>query len=303
MPGITGYFGGKNSMSKWIYSFIPKNIEYYIEIFSGSFAIYFNENFDDCKNIIYNDFNKLQTNFMHCCMDYNKMLFEIEKSLLPGGSLYCDRSEINDIKKYYRDLYTDIKNPLKNDFYDNMDFDFPDYNRGVIYSFMISSAFNSCHARGAGFSGFSSSGKLKLNTIINKLNKDEYRKKIDKISKIEYLDFEKLIEKYDSEKAYFYADPPYKHTDGNGTHDKDYGSEHIFGDESHYRLAKLLQNAKARWSLSYYYFPELEEWYPKNKYYWYDKEFHRSSASFSNDTKGKELLILNYNPETGEKLN
>ena len=74
MAALTGWFGGKNSMSNWIYSNIPKDIKNYVEVFSGSMAIYFNEDFTNCENIVFNDFNKLQANFMACCKDYEKML-------------------------------------------------------------------------------------------------------------------------------------------------------------------------------------------------------------------------------------
>ena len=126
------------------------------------------------------------------------------------------------------------------------------------------------------------------------LKKDEYRQKLDRLNHVESCDFEDLIKKWDNPDTYFYLDPPYKYTDGDGTHDQDYGSKSMFGDSSHERLAKLLQNTKSRWSLSYYWFKELEEWFPRDKYRWISKEFHRPSASFSNDTKGTELLIMNY---------
>ena len=66
----------------------------------------------------------------------------------------------------------DLENPEKNDFYDNMDFLIPNYEKAVIYSFMITSAFNACHARGAGFSGITKTNKLKVTTLINKLKKE-----------------------------------------------------------------------------------------------------------------------------------
>jgi hypothetical protein len=64
------------------------------------------------------------------------------------------------------------------------------------------------------------------------------------------------------------------------------------------RLLKLLKTTKSKWALSYYDFPALSEHLPKDKYTWLEKDFFRSSASFSDnkDTKGKELLILNYDP-------
>ncbi len=301
MAALTGWFGGKNSMSNWIYQHIPKNIKTYVEVFSGSMAIYFNEDFTHCENIVFNDFNKLQTNFISCCKDYNKMLSEIEVSLKPGGFLYTIETDADKYKKHYRDLYTKTKSKDCN-FYDDMDFNIPDYVRGVIYSFMITSAFNACHGRGAGFSGITKTNKLKLTTLINKLKKEEYHKKLDSLNNIECMDFEELIKKYDSNDTYLYLDPPYKYTDGDGTHDQDYGSKNMFGDPSHKRLADILLKTKSRWSLSYYWFKELEEWFPRDKFFWTSKEFHRPSASFSNNEKGVELLILNYNPETGEKI-
>ena len=50
--------------------------------------------------------------------------------------------------------------------------------------------------------------------------------------------------------------------------------------------------------LSYYYFDELEKQLPKDQYVWLEKDFFRSSASFSENKslKGTELLILNYDP-------
>jgi DNA adenine methylase len=301
MSALTGWFGGKNSMSNWIYSFIPKDIKNYIEVFSGSMAIYFNEDFSHCENIVFNDFNKLQANFIACCKDHNKMLYELEKSLKPGGQFHYN-GDVSNMRNHYRDLYTDIKNPEKCDFYDNMDFQIPNYEKAVTYSFMITSSFNACHARGAGFSGITKSNKLKLTTLINKLKKESYQYKLENLNQIEYLDFEDIIKKWDSDDSYLYLDPPYKYTDGNGTHDKDYGSENIFGDSAHKRLTDLLKSTKSRWSLSYYWFKELEEWFPRDKYFWFEKEFHRPSASFSNKEKGVELLICNYNPETGEKV-
>lgn len=292
--GLHAYFGGKNRMSSWIYSNIPKNINSYIEVFSGSFAVYFNEDFSHCNNIVYNDANKLQSNFILCCKDSEKMANSIEESLRPGGILFCGESDILDIKKYYRDLYTDIKNPNKSDFYDNLDFGVPNYEKAVMYSFMITSSFNGCHARGAGFSGFSKNNKLNLNTLIGKLKKPEFNEKLNYIKNIENMDFEDVINKYDSIDSYLYLDPPYRYTDGVGTHDKDYGSKNIFGDDSHERLSRVLGKTLSRWSLSYYWFSDLEKWYPRTKYRWVSKEFSRTSASFSNNTKGTELLIMNY---------
>jgi hypothetical protein len=47
---------------------------------------------------------------------------------------------------------------------------------------MITSAFNACHGRGAGFSGITKTNKLKLTTLINKLKKEDYHKNRNKIN-------------------------------------------------------------------------------------------------------------------------
>ena len=85
--------------------------------------------------------------------------------------------------------------------------------------------------------------------------------------------------------------------------------EGVFGPASHRRLLELIKKSDARWSLSYYYFPLLEELLPRDKYFWFEKEVFRSSAGGGNNSelkkeqeKGVELLILNYDPETGEKI-
>jgi site-specific DNA-adenine methylase len=74
--------------------------------------------------------------------------------------------------------------------------------------------------------------------------------------------------------------------------------ESKFGRLSHKRLADLLKNTKSRWALSYYYYDDLEVWFPKDQFTWITKDFFRSSASFSEnkELKGTELLILNYDP-------
>ena len=112
-----------------------------------------------------------------------------------------------------------------------------------------------------------------------------------------------------------YLDPPYHRPDANGDDDSKrlswYGAdkEGVFGPASHRRLLELIKKSEARWSLSYYYFPLLEELLPRDKYFWFEKEVFRSSAGGGNNSdvkkeqeKGVELLILNYNPETGEKI-
>ena len=169
--------------------------------------------------------------------------------------------------------------------------------RASQYAFLLTSAFSSCSYTAAGFSGF------KLKTFLNKLKNVELQKKLKNIDTFETLDFEEFIKKYDSEDTFIYLDPPYNTVEKKETYNSDqrsgwYGTKDQFGQAEHTKLLELLKTTKSRWALSYYYFDELERLLPKDKYVWLEKDFFRSSASFSENksTKGTELLILNYDP-------
>jgi len=103
------------------------------------------------------------------------------------------------------------------------------------------------------------------------------------------MDFQEVIEKYDGPKTYFYCDPPYYKTE-------DYYANHDFGIETHERLANCLKAMEGRFSLSYYDFPQLSEWFPKDEYKWESKEFAKAAMAKAGkvQTKGTELLIMNY---------
>jgi hypothetical protein len=61
-------------------------------------------------------------------------------------------------------------------------------------------------------------------------------------------------------------------------------------------LAKTLHQVKGKFSLSYYDFPILSEWFPKNQYRWIVKEFAKAASAKKGEKQnmGEELLILNY---------
>lgn len=292
------YFGGKQKMAEWIYPFIPRDIKTYVEPFSGAFWVYMNLNgdFSHVDTIVYNDINKHMVNLYSCMKEYDTFLEEFNKAFSPGGILHKSGS-LEKYKEDMKNLYYKYKHDTSaGNFLDNPPTKRPDFKAGVTYAFLISSAFNACYPRAAGCSAFNKD-KLKVTSLINKLNDERYQNKFKNITNIENLDFAELIKKYDSEDTFFYLDPPYEDSDNKRLDWYGVGDDNIFGRASHERLCKLLTKTKAKWSLSYYYFKELEEWLPKDKYRWEYKEYFRSSASFS-DTKevaGTELLIMNYN--------
>lgn len=312
---VISYFGGKSSnvFLNFINTKIPKTgIKTYLEPFSGSFATYMDDPNLKFDTVIYNDKNRHQVNLYKCCSEpetFIKYLERLKETLLKT-------EETDPLKKweFYKSIY---KRYQKNEFLDDMNFEIGDYKKAAIYAFLITSSHNSVYPRGAGFNGYKKDkDRLKLDVLIDKLKKNKYTNKLQSITEFYNIDFEELITKYDSEDTYLYLDPPYaRFNESKGDDDAKrlfwYGADAdgVFGPASHRRLLELLKKTKCRWSLSYYYFPLLEELLPRDQYIWTEKEVFRSSAQGGNNSelkkeqeKGVELLIMNYNPETGEKL-
>lgn len=312
---IISYFGGKssNTFIEFINSKIPKSgIKTYLEPFSGSMGTYMDDPSLIFETVVYNDKNRHQVNLYKCCTESEKMLAAIDS--LKSTILHTD--ETDPLKKwdFFKGIYREY---VKNDFLDDMDFEIGNFEKAAMYAFLITSAHNSVYPRGAGFNGYKKDkDRLKLEILIKKLQKNTYTDKLKSITGWYNIDFEELINKYDADDTYIYLDPPYFKPDENGEDDTKrlfwYGSDDagVFGPQSHRRLLELLKTTKAKWSLSYYYFPLLEELLPRDKYFWFEKEVFRSSAQGGNNhenkkeqTKGVEILILNYDPVTGIKLN
>jgi site-specific DNA-adenine methylase len=312
---VISYFGGKSSnvFLNFINTKIPKTgIKTYLEPFSGSFATYLDDPNLKFDTVIYNDKNRHQVNLYKCCQDpetFVKYLERMKETLLKT-------EETEPLKKwdFYKGIY---KKYQRNTFLDDMNFELGDFKKAAIYAFLITSAHNSVYPRGAGFNGYKKDkDRLKLDVLIDKLKKNKYTQKLQSITEFHNIDFEELINKYDSEDTYLYLDPPYaRFNEEKGEDDAKrlfwYGADAdgVFGPASHRRLLELLKKTKCRWSLSYYYFPLLEELLPRDQYVWTEKEVFRSSAQGGNNsdlkgeqTKGVELLIMNYNPITGIKI-
>ncbi len=312
---VISYFGGKSSsvFQELINSRIPKTgIKTYLEPFSGSMGTYMDDDNLKFDVVIYNDKNRHQVNLYKCASKpetFVKYLERLKETLLKTD-------ETDPLKKwdFYKEIY---KKYQKNDFLDNMDFEIGDFKKAAIYAFLITSAHNSVYPRGAGFNGYKKDkDRLKLDVLIDKLKKNKYTNKLKSITEFNNIDFEELIRKHDSEDTYLYLDPPYaRFNEDKGEDDAKrlfwYGADTdgVFGPASHRRLLELLKTTKCRWSLSYYYFPLLEELLPRDQYVWTEKEVFRSSAQGGNNSdikkeqaKGVELLIMNYDPKSGEKL-
>lgn len=271
---MISYIGGKSRISSFIIPYIPENIETYVEPFSGMFWVFYKMDLDkytNLKNIVYNDYNPLNVNVFNCIKDYTKFSEIINEYPSQNSDMFY---------KFQKELFSD-------DF--KVDLSKPDYHTASKYIYLLTQVWSGTNPENSKFIDLKGKYKSKFDTFKDKLKNPKWQKYFDKITIVENMDFEDVIKKYDSPKTYFYLDPPYYLTEK-------YYSNHIFGLKDHERLSNSLQNIDGKFSLSYYYFSQLEEWFPKDKYNWESKLFKKAAAAKSGkkQTDGEELLIMNY---------
>jgi DNA adenine methylase len=165
----------------------------------------------------------------------------------------------------------------------------PDYHTAAKYAYVLSQVWSGTNPEKSKFIDLRGKYKSKFDSFKGKLQDKKWQGYFDKITVTENMDFQEVIEKYDGPKTYFYCDPPYYKTEN-------YYANHDFGIETHERLANCLKAMKGKFSLSYYDFPQLSEWFPKDEYKWQSKEFAKAAMAKAGkaQTKGIELLIMNY---------
>ena len=281
------YIGGKSLISKTlIVPNIPKDIEVYLECFSGMYWVFFNmnlENYSNLKQIVYNDFNPLNANLFRCMKeDHEKLLKECEKVPVQKKGEFPTPPEC---KKFFDDSQKEI---YTEDFLIGPN---PNYEVAAKHALILSSVFSGANPEKSKFIDLKGKYHSKFTSFMNKLKNPKWQKMFESITSIENMDFEDVIKKYDSPTTYFYCDPPY-YIVGEGS----YYSNHSFTREDHERLADTLKSIKGNFSLSYYDFPQLSEWFPKDQFNWVSKEFSKAAMAKTGkpQTKGVELLIMNY---------
>jgi len=279
------YIGGKSKIApQLIIPNIPKDIETYIEPFSGQFWTFFKMNLEDypnLKTVVYNDFNKLNYNMYQCLREHQQLLIECEKLFVQKKDIQpTDRICEEQFVRFQAEIFEENFNPRAYD-----------YEVAAKYIYVLTQVFSGANPSKSKFIDLKGKYHSKFTSFMNKLKNEKWQKMFESITFVENMDFQEVIEKYDSPNTYFYVDPPY-YVVGEGS----YYSNHDFDRQDHERLANVLHNVQGKFSLSYYDFDLLHQWFPEDQYTWVKKEFAKAAAAKKGEKQnmGEELLIMNY---------
>ena len=276
------YIGGKSKIGKWIVPFYPNDMETYVEPFSGMFWCFFNTNlnqFPNLKRVVYNDFNPLNYNLFQCLQNPSQLLDEV-------NAIPCQQQGVDVTPAIYKEQFVRFQAEI---FAPNVNIQAYDYEIAAKYAYVLSQVFSGSKPETSSFIDLKGKYKSKYLTFRDKLSKPDWVEHFLRITHVENLDFQEVIQKYDSPSTYIYLDPPYWKTEN-------YYNNHDFDREDHERLANVLNNVEGKFSLSYYDFELLHTWYPENMFRWERKEFANAAAAKKGvkQNMGEELLILNY---------
>ena len=279
---MLSYIGGKSKIGKWIVPFYDKNMEVYLETFGGMFWCFYNmdlKQYPNLKKVVYNDFNPLNYNLFQCVQNPTELLRAI-------NSIDCQKQGVDVTPEIYKEQFVRFQADIFNKDFRVQAYD---YESAAKYVYVLTQVFSGSKPETSNFIDLKGKYKSKFLTFRDKLSKPDWVDHFLKITDVENMDFADVITKYDSPSTYIYLDPPYWKTEN-------YYSNHDFDRGDHERLAKTLHNIQGKFSLSYYDFDLLHEWFPEDRYTWVKKEFAKAAAAKKGEKQnmGEELLIMNY---------
>lgn len=247
---------------------MPRSVKTYAEVFGGAYWNYIKGTFL-CDVAHYNDVNRFMVNLFACCSQYQEF------------SKYVDAVEPQN-----EDLFNEYKEEILQIL--GTDFEIPDFDIAQKYVYLVTQIFSGIMSEKAKMVDLKGKYKSKYLSFANRLKTPKVQNRLDLIQahNLSYNDF---IPMMDSEDTFLYLDPPY------------YGTEnlyafHDFGLQDHENLANILKSCKSKWILSYYEFPDLSKWFPKDEYHWEYKEFKKASMATEGGKQsvGTEVLVMNY---------
>ena len=268
------YIGGKFRMAEWISTYIPNNIETYVEVFGGAYWVYLKTDVyrnPKLNKTVYNDYNRYMVNLFECCRtpkEFYDYMIDI-------------KSQVKELHDSYREEIFETK--------DINDVRLGDFEFGMKYAYVITQGWSGHNPEKQNFIDLRGKYESLFESFRKRLLKPEYIKRLELIDICENLDYSDVIEKYDSPSTFFYCDPPYWQRE-------DFYSLHEFDRDDHQTLCEQLKGIQGDFALSYYNFDLLEKWLPEEEYIWKRKNFVVSAGAAEKvkQRKSEELLIMNY---------
>ena len=279
---MLSYIGGKSKIGKWIVPFYPQDMETYVETFGGMFWCFFNmdlSQYPNLKKVVYNDFNPLNYNLFQCVQNPTELKRAMDAiSVQQVGVSVTPPQMKEQFVRFQSEIFAEgiVVQPY-------------DYEIAAKYAYVLTQVFSGSKPETSSFIDLKGNYKSKFLTFKDKLSKPDWVDHFIRITDVENMDFGEVIEKYDSPSTYIYLDPPYWKTEN-------YYNNHDFDRVDHERLANILNNVESKFSLSYYDFDLLHQWFPEDRFRWEKKEFAKAAAAKKNvkQNMAEELLILNY---------
>ena len=257
-------------------------MEVYLETFGGMYWCFYNmdlKQYPNLKKVVYNDFNPLNYNLFQCVQNPTELLRSI-------NAIDCQKQGVDLTPELYREQFVSFQADIFNKDFRVQAYD---YETAAKYVYILTQVFSGSKPETSKFIDLKGKYKSKYLTFRDKLMKPDWVDHFLKITDVENMDFADVINKYDSPSTYIYLDPPYWKTEN-------YYSNHDFDRQDHERLANVLHGVQGKFSLSYYDFDLLHEWFPEDRYTWVRKEFAKAAAAKKGEKQnmGEELLIMNY---------
>jgi DNA adenine methylase len=253
-----GWLGGKSRMRKYICQLIPKH-DVYVELFAGGAWVLFAKSADTSLVEVINDRNDALVNFWRCLRDHRlELIDKLRFRLLSQRDFYRvrDRKTVENMSEI---------------------------DRAAEFYWTIKMSFGSKQGHRSWF-GYAKKGGTKplfnlKDHVLSTLEAAQAR-----LAEVYIFneDFEAVMDRFDSSKTFFYADPPY------------YGCETAYDVDfsgHHDRLAERLRTVKGSFCLSYNDHAEV-----RRLYSWatIDSVDTRYSVNKAHQCKVTELLIRNY---------
>ena len=254
MNSFITWIGGKNFLKKIICENFPTDYKNYIEVFGGAAWVLFYKDIKAGEIEIYNDLNSDLFNLFRVVKAHpDEFVRQLE-------FLHHSRDVFNMCKEQYKNIkLTDIQ-------------------RAVYFYYLIKLSFaTKLETFSTGIVRYNMTKRLEfIHTVNNRLN----------TVKIENLDFEKIINKYDRTDSFFYLDPPYYKAE------KLYKVE--FTKDDHERLFNLLKNIKGKFLLSYNDHEYIRDLYKDYNMIEVERQNSLKCNCDGKKPNYKELLIKNY---------